>query len=276
MSTQTTRASTVTFDDISVRYGSRTAIEGISATIAAGDVAGIIGPNGCGKSTLLSLLTGHHPHFTGTVSVDGQDITTMPARDRARRIGVLRQHAGPLPDVTVEELITLGPHTLPRSQLAKSIARVGLEEIAHEPVAALSGGQLQRALLARAIRHDPSLLILDEPTNHLDVQHKFALMLLLRELGVTVLCALHDLDLAARYSDDLLLLTAGRLRSQGRPAEVLSPPEVFAAFGVRGEMITSPRGDEHLLLHAAATHKQQDTPRQEQDRQPRSELRYPQ
>ena len=251
MSSSHTTPSEVAFNAVSVNYGPRRALDNVSATIAAGEIVAVVGPNGCGKSTLLSLLTGHHPAFTGTVTVDGEDISTMRARDRARKIGVLRQHTGPLPDVPVTELVALGPQKLSTHQVNRTLARVGLDELATEPVAALSGGQLQRALLARALRHDPTLLVLDEPTNHLDVQHRFALMELLQDLRVTVLCALHDLDLAIRYTDDMLLLAEGQLRAHGHPDAVLTKSRVLEVFAIDSESVTTAGGQTHLLLRSA-------------------------
>ncbi|MGO1317515.1 ABC transporter (iron.B12.siderophore.hemin), ATP-binding component [Leucobacter sp. 7(1)] len=254
MSAAPSGASDVGFAHVSIRYGAHVAVDDVSAEITAGTVTGVVGPNGCGKSSLLSLLTGYHPAYTGIVTVDGQNIARMPPRERAAHIGVMRQHAGPIPDITVEELIAIGPHPLPAAQLKQAIARVGLEDLAGKPLATLSGGQLQRAHLARSIRHNPSLLVLDEPTNHLDVRHKIVLMELLRELRITVVCALHDLDLAARYCDHLLLLSAGELHAQGPSDEVLSTARVRATFGVETEMITTTDGGKHLVVRAATSH----------------------
>ncbi|SMQ57703.1 ABC transporter ATP-binding protein [Agreia sp. VKM Ac-1783] len=238
----------VRFENVSVRFGSHDALRNVSAEIHRGHLAAIIGPNGSGKSTLLNLLTGHHAAYSGEITVDGVDIARLRGADRAQKIGVLRQDSGPLPDVTVAELVSLGPRTLDRSAVEQALDRVGLSALADHPLPSLSGGQTQRALLARAIRHRPSLLVLDEPTNHLDVEHRIAILDMVEDMGITVVCALHDIDLANQYADDVLVLAAGRLHTQGSVTHTITREVLREVFHVNGESVITAAGARHIIL----------------------------
>jgi iron complex transport system ATP-binding protein len=238
----------VRFENVSVRYGAHDAVKNVSTEIHGGHLTAIIGPNGSGKSTLLNLLTGYHPAYSGVITVDGIDIARLKGAERAQKIGVLRQDSGPLPDVTVAELVSLGPKPLERPAVERALDRVGLSSLTDHPVPALSGGQTQRALLARAIRHRPSLLVLDEPTNHLDVQHQIAILDMVKDMGITVVCALHDIDLAHRYADDVLVLADGRLHAQGTATHTITRDVLREIFRVNGEIVTTATGARHIIL----------------------------
>ncbi|SJN10365.1 ABC transporter (iron.B12.siderophore.hemin), ATP-binding component [Leucobacter sp. 7(1)] len=219
----------------------------MSASVGHGRFAAIIGPNGSGKSTLLNLLSGHHPPHTGDVLIDGTDIAALRGSERSRNIGVLRQDSGPLPDVTVAELIALGPGGLSRSSVLEALERVGLVPLADQPVLTLSGGQRQRALLARAVRHQPSLLVLDEPTNHLDVRHQSMILQVVKEMPMTVVSAVHDLDLAYRYADQVIVLDQGAVVEQGAPGDAMTRGVLRDVFHIDSFVVTTPAGTEHLV-----------------------------
>ncbi|MDJ1157929.1 ABC transporter ATP-binding protein [Chelatococcus sp. SYSU_G07232] len=226
--------------------GAAPVIQGLSFTVPAGVVQGIVGPNGAGKSTLLRCVYRVLRPRTGVVRLGGRDVWTLTPREAACRIAAVVQDGAAPPDLPAREVVALGrtPH---RGRFARSgrrdadaieasLAAVDAIHLAERPVARLSGGERQRIAIARALAQEPDLLVLDEPTNHLDIRHQLELAALMRRLaeghGKTILVTLHDLALAAEACDQLALMQGGRLVAQGTPAEVLRPALLTAAFGV--------------------------------------------
>ncbi len=219
---------------LSVRFGSAAVVEGVDLVLAPGEWTTVIGPNGAGKSTFLRALTGL-VDFAGEVLVAGVPASTLGRRRLARQIALVPQHPQTPPELTVSEYVLLGrtPHigylsTEGRSdRLAaeRAIARLGLRPFVGRPLSSLSGGELQRAVLARALAQEAPILLLDEPTSALDLgRQQVALELvdrLRRESGLAVLSAMHDLSLAAQYADRLVLLDRGHVVAQGSPTQVL-------------------------------------------------------
>ncbi|MEW2368050.1 ABC transporter ATP-binding protein [Streptomyces sp. NPDC006656] len=214
-----------------------------------GEITGIVGPNGSGKSTLLRAVYRALRPSAGAVLVGSDDVwRALTPRAAARRTSVVAQENPAAFDFTVAEVTTAGrtPHSAPwsgdrstdRRIVKEALERVGMAHTADRPYATLSGGEKQRVLLARALAQRGGLLVLDEPTNHLDIGTQLDLMELVRDLGVTTLTALHDLNLAAAYCDRVHVLHHGRLVTSGTPQEVFTPEllaEVFqvdAALGV--------------------------------------------
>ncbi|GHG43832.1 ABC transporter ATP-binding protein [Flavimobilis marinus] len=240
--------------------GETLVIDGIDCTVPAGAVSGLLGPNGSGKSSLLRGLAGVQRLDDGGATFGSADLLRMPRRERARRLAFVEQDAAPDRPVTVLDAVLLGriPH---RSVLAGDSAhdrglaravlgRVGLAALADRQVATLSGGERQRVHLARALAQEPTLLLLDEPTNHLDVGAQLSLLALLRDLaadGVTVLTALHDLNLAAAACDHLVLLSRGRVVAAGPAHDVLTAERVHEVYGVRCDVLVHPRTGRPLL-----------------------------
>ncbi|MFD5830988.1 ABC transporter ATP-binding protein [Lentzea sp. NPDC060358] len=229
-------------DSVAVALGGRTILDHVSLTVHTGQFLALAGPNGSGKSTLLrTVYRARRPH-SGTVRVDGRDLWSVPAAETARHIGVLMQEQHTGFEFTVAETVALGrtPHLglfdrLTRADheaIGDALDRTGLTSFAGRRVGELSGGERRRVLLARALAQQPRLLVLDEPTNHLDLRHQLELLELVRGLGVTVIAALHSLDLAATYADTTAVLRDGRLVAHGPPAEVLTPETIGAVFGV--------------------------------------------
>ncbi|MFF3216497.1 ABC transporter ATP-binding protein [Streptomyces sp. NPDC002886] len=224
----------------------------VSAGIAPGETVGLLGPNGSGKSSLLRCLAGLRTPDAGAVRYDGESVRGWSPRRIARRVAFVAQDAGADGDLLVADIVGLGrtpfrdrwrgPDATDRAVVAASLERVGLTALADRPWKALSGGERQRTHLARALAQQPSGLLLDEPTNHLDVKHRLELMELLAATPQTVLVALHDLSLAARYCDRLLLLHHGRLIAAGPPAAVLTPRRLAEVFEVDAELTTDALG----------------------------------
>ncbi|MEM6277168.1 MAG: ABC transporter ATP-binding protein [Pseudomonadota bacterium] len=236
-------------------------LDGIGFDLAPGRVLGIVGPNGAGKTTLLRTLYRYNRPLTGTVKVDGADIWDMSARDAAQRIAAVLQEQPSDFALTVAEIVALGrtPHrrgfagsagARDAEIIAQALAQLGLNGFAHRHLGTLSGGERQRVMVARALAQEPRLLILDEPTNHLDIRHQLEVLQLIRDLPLTIVTSLHDLNLAAGICDDVLLLQNGRVMGFGAPEDVLSEAAVSLAFhvGALRERLSISDTD-HLTFH---------------------------
>lgn len=232
----------VEFDDVTVSLGGRPVVQNVSAHVETGQFVGLIGPNGSGKSTLLRTLYRAVKPRGGAARVGGRDVRAFSGRQLARAVSVMLQDAPTEFDLSVDETVMLGraPHHASfgrdsisdRRVVADAMSRTDTLELANRMVATLSGGQRQRVMLARALAQDTPVMLLDEPSNHLDISHQHELMTTVRELGVTVIAALHDLNLAAQYCDQVLVLADGRLVAAGRPVDVLTPALIRSTFGV--------------------------------------------
>lgn len=232
----------ITAEEVSWSVAGTSVVREVSVDIAPGETVGLLGPNGSGKSSLLRCLAALRTPDAGTVRYDGQSVRGWSARRIARHVALVEQDSGADSDLRVADVVGLGrtpfrdpwrgPDATDRAVVAAALARVGLTALADRSWRALSGGERQRAHIARALAQQPYGLLLDEPTNHLDVKHQLELMELLTGTGRTVLVALHDLSLAARYCDRLLLLHHGRLIACGTPADVLTPARLAEVFEV--------------------------------------------
>ncbi|MFE5594297.1 ABC transporter ATP-binding protein [Streptomyces sp. NPDC056549] len=242
----------ITADDLSWSVAGTPVVRGVGADIAPGETVGLLGPNGSGKSSLLRCLAGLRTPDAGTVRYDGESVRGWSARRIARHVAFVDQDAGADSDLRVADVVGLGripfrdrwrgPDATDRAVVAAALGRLGLTALADRSWKALSGGERQRAHIARALAQQPYGLLLDEPTNHLDVTHQLQLMELLTGTDRTVLVALHDLSLAARYCDRLLLLHHGRLVASGPPAAVLTARRLAEVFEVDAELTTDALG----------------------------------
>lgn len=228
---------------VRVALGERTILHDVDLQVADGEFVGLVGPNGSGKSTLLrtvyrSVKPGH-----GSVRIGGEEVWALSARVAACRVAAVLQDSPVPPGLTVTEVVGLGrtPHhgllgregAEDRRIVAEAMDRAGATAFAGRFYGSLSGGERQRVLLARALAQQPKLLVLDEPTNHLDIRARFELLDLVRSLGMTTLAVLHDLDLAARSCDRLVVLHEGVAVAAGGLLEVLTPRLLREVFGVR-------------------------------------------
>ena len=243
-------------------YPGRRVIEGLDLSIAPGRVTMIIGANACGKSTLLSVLAGLNAPQGGTVELDGTDISSLPRRRFAQTVGLLPQHPTAPDGITVAELVSRGryPHRGVFQRWGPADARIvddamvttGVEALAERPVGDLSGGQRQRVWIAMALAQAPRILLLDEPTTFLDLSHQLDVLDLLRHLnrtaGTTIVVVLHELNLAARYADDLVVMSEGRIVAHGTPAEVLTQEVLAEAFGLDALVMPDPLTQTPLVV----------------------------
>lgn len=234
----------IRYEDVSFSYKAGTLfMEGLSAAIPAGAVTSIVGPNGCGKSTLVKLAAGLLRPTAGRVEVAGHDTASLASRERAHLMAVLAQSSR-VPPMTVEALVACGRHPHlgwdgrlgpdDRAAVEAAMERAGVAAFHNHDLRQLSGGERQRAHLARTLAQDTDLIVLDEPTTYLDISACHDLMALVRDLnrreGKTVAMVIHDLDLALRYSDYLVVMQKGRVAAQGPTDEVLASGAVGDAF----------------------------------------------
>jgi iron complex transport system ATP-binding protein len=240
--------------DVRAGYGERTVLDGVSLELPRAQVTSVLGANGCGKSTLLRVLARLLPPTSGAVLLEGRPLTGMRSREISRRMAVLPQNPVAPEGLTVADLAARGrqPHQPWYRQwsaedeaiAAEAMTATGVADLADRPLDELSGGQRQRAWIAMILAQQTDLLLLDEPTTHLDLAHAVEVLELVarlrRDHGKTVLLVLHDLSLAARFSDHLVLLADGRVRAAGPPAEVLTPPMLHEVFGLRAHVFPDP------------------------------------
>ena len=228
-----------------VSIGGREILHGIDLVLSAGEVLGLIGANGSGKSTLLRALSGHWAYETGRVLLLGKPLRYWAPADRARRLAYLPQRREIHAPLEVRDVVALGrvPHADPWSQpseqddaaVAEAMEIAGVMHLKHARATALSGGEQARVLLARALCTEAPVLLADEPTAGLDPHFQIQMMRVLRRRaggGTGILVTLHDLSLASRFCDRLLLLHRGECVAEGESAEVLSAANLARAYGI--------------------------------------------
>lgn len=251
-------------DDLTVHYGERMVLREISFTAQPGQILGVIGPNGAGKTTLIRALSGVIPLRAGTICVDGVSLSSLKPAERARQVAVVPQAYNLPPAFTGWELALLGrtPHLNWLGQVSRSdearvhqaLERAQAVDLAPRRLGELSGGEQQRLLLARALAQEAPLLLLDEPTTHLDLQYQISLLEQVRQLvrneNITVILALHDLNLVAHYADQVALLAHGELIALGAPSAVLVPDLLGPVYGLPLQMVTNPASGKSVILPA--------------------------
>jgi iron complex transport system ATP-binding protein len=246
-------------DGVSVEIAGKTLVRELDLDVPHGEIVGLIGPNGSGKSTALRCVYRAMRPSAGAVLLDGEDVAGMTLRDSARFVAALTQESHSELDFTVEEVVELGrtPHLAHNQGLSRqerelcwwAMRQADITHLAERSVLTLSGGERQRVLIARALVQQPRVLVLDEPTNHLDVRHQVELLSFLRDSGLTVLIALHDLNLAAATCDRLGVLSDGALVAAGPPADVLTAELIRQVFGVDATVVTHPQTGATQLLY---------------------------
>ncbi|MFJ7936585.1 ABC transporter ATP-binding protein [Sporosarcina sp. NPDC096371] len=256
-----------TVDSVSIRYEQKSVINNFSFTVNQGEIVSIIGPNGSGKSTLLKAVARHIPYYEGTVELEGTNLKAMSPKQVARKMCMLSQKNQAPNDMTVFDLVAYGryPHKKwfeklndeDREIIEWAIEKTHLTAYQDRTVSSLSGGESQRAWIAMALAQRPTILLLDEPTTYLDISHQHEVLELVRELnrdmGMTVIMVLHDLNQAARYSDNIVVVQAGEKAMYGTPNQVMTTDMIRQVYRMDAEIqyIPSERKPRIHLLSTA-------------------------
>ncbi|HEY4186806.1 MAG TPA: ABC transporter ATP-binding protein [Polyangia bacterium] len=248
---------------VSFTYGARDVLKDVSMSVPRGALVGVLGPNGSGKTTLLRCLMGYLTPRSGAITLLGRDVARWPRRDFARQVAVVPQEMPTDFPLTVAELVLIGrvPHLAPRglgfesdadrAAAAAAIEACGLGELRERPLHQLSGGELRRAFIARALAQDTPFLLLDEPTSSLDLKQQLAILDLLRErarAGRGVLVVLHDVNLAAAHCDSIVLMNEGAVAASGPPNAALDPEILGNVYGVDLRAVAATGLDRVLLV----------------------------
>jgi len=256
-------AITLQAEDLAFSYYDGPVIDGVSLTLRPGEMVGLLGPNGSGKTTLLRLLSGVLRPAQGRVTLDGADLQRLSRRQVAQRVAVVLQELHVPFGFSAREMVAMGraPYlgflagegVADRRAVERAMAVTHTTYLAERPYNELSGGEQQRVRLAMALAQEPRILLLDEPTVHLDLNHQVEVLELVRqrnrEADLTVLAAMHDLNLAALYFDRLVLLQAGRVTLEGSPTVVLSEANIARVFGARVRVGRHPTTDApHVMV----------------------------
>jgi iron complex transport system ATP-binding protein len=250
-------------------YDERTVVDGLDLQVPDGRVTVIVGANACGKSTLLRGVARVLRPTGGTVTLDGTDIRSRPTKEVARILGLLPQERSAPDGITVADLVGRGRHPhqswIPRWSeeddeiVAAALTATDTLELAERRVDELSGGQRQRVWIAMALAQDTDVLLLDEPTTFLDLTHQVEVLDLLLEInrtrGTTIVMVLHDLNLAARYADLLVVMREGRVLTSGTPAAVLTPSTIQAAFGLDAAVVPDPVCGSPMVVPVGRFHR---------------------
>jgi iron complex transport system ATP-binding protein len=245
----------LTIEALTVAYGSVNAVQDVSLSVSSGEILALIGPNGAGKTSLIRAVSGVKSPKRGQIHFEGLDLLNLSIGERARVLAVVpqvRQMGGAF---SVKQAVMMGrtPHmswlgkagAKDTTAVEAALAQTSLVDFAERQIASLSGGEQQRVLLARALAQSTPVLLLDEPTNHLDLQHQINLLRLVksltREKKLTVLMAIHDLNLVSFFADRVALLVNGKLQRLGSPTEVMQAEYIREAYQTPVEVIIHPQ-----------------------------------
>ncbi|MCJ8151077.1 ABC transporter ATP-binding protein [Shinella sedimenti] len=248
-------------------YGAESVLTDIDLVIPDGRITALVGANGSGKSTILKNLARLLKPTRGSVLIDGKDIHTMGSKEVARRISILPQKPEAPDGLRVAELVAYGRfswqsplaqlNALDKDKISSALELTGMKKFAERELSTLSGGQRQRAWIAMALAQDSRTMLLDEPTTFLDLAHQFEVLTLLkhlnRENGKTIVMVLHDLNQAANFADNMIVVSNGRVLRHGPPSEVIVPEVIAEAFGVVVDFIEDPKSGNRLVVPVALT-----------------------
>ena len=234
--------------NVTFSYARVPVLKDVSLEVATKEILGVLGPNGAGKSTLLKCMDRILDPQKGCISLDGLDITKMSRIELAKKVGYIPQSISHVFSATVFDTVLMGrrPHLGWRTSekdtetVLETLQMLHIEDLAMRDINELSGGQMQKVFIARALTQEPDLLLLDEPTSNLDVRHQLEVMhtikSIVRKKGISAIMAIHDLNLAARYADRIILMSDGTIFSAGDPISVLTRDNIKWVYGVEAEV----------------------------------------
>ena len=257
----------VKVDHICWSVDGREILHDVDLDIGLGSFVGLVGPNGSGKSTLLRCIYRVLRPDSGEITLDEENVWRLAAREAARRTAVVLQEYPTEFEFTVEEIVSMGrnPHKgmfdsdTPDDQsiIEDALDKVGMTDFASRSFRTLSGGEKQRVMIARTLAQQAKFLILDEPTNHLDIRYQLETMDLVKSLGITTLAALHDLNIATSYCDEIFMMNTGTIVASGPPEVVLNPELVHEVFGVGATVDKHPlTGKPRINFYLVGSNKQ--------------------
>jgi ABC-type cobalamin/Fe3+-siderophores transport systems, ATPase components len=238
-------------DNLTFSYdGDYDAVKNVSLEVAKGEFVGVLGPNGSGKSTVLKNIYRALVPQDGTVELDGENLLQMKFKAMARALAVVGQEHDIPFDFLVEEIIAMGRSPYKgmfdadtaedKEMVIHALKHVGMADMTKRQYRSLSGGEKQRAVIARAIAQDTDFLLLDEPTNHLDINYQMQVFDFIKRLNVTVLSVMHDLNMASLYCDRIYILEAGQVALSGTPEEVLTKENIYNIYNVEADVMIHP------------------------------------
>jgi len=244
--------------DVEFSYASVPILKNVCIELAASEMLSVVGPNGAGKSTLLRCIDRILKPQKGSILLDGQEIKKMSRMELAKKMGYIPQSTTQIFSATVFDVVLIGrrPHISWRSsdedteKVLEILQLLNIEEFAMRDINELSGGQQQKVFIACALTQEPDVLLLDEPTSNLDIRHQLEVMDIIKniviEKGIAAIMAIHDLNLAARYADRLIMMNSGKIFSAGNPTSVLTPENIKHVYGVESEVMDK-RGRPHIV-----------------------------
>lgn len=245
--------------NVTLSFGDNSVLNQIGLDVHSREFVGVIGPNGSGKSTFLKCIYRVLKPDGGEIILDGTPIEAFSVRETAKRLAVLSQHNYYNFEFTVRDIVLMGrsPHKRMMERDTKedfdivedALRRVGMLGFIDRIFSTLSGGEQQRIILARALAQQTECLILDEPTNHLDIKYQLQILDVVKQLGVTVLAAFHDLNIAAMYCDRIFAVDGGKVVASGTPREVLTPELIRKLYDVNADVRTEPDGQLNIVYH---------------------------
>ena len=243
--------------DIKMEIGNNEILKGVSIDSKNREFIGIIGPNGSGKSTLLKCIYRILKPNNGCIMLGEEDISKMSVKESAKKLAVVAQHNYYNFDFSVGEVVLMGrsPHKKSLEPdnsedydiVNESLEKVGMLGFKNRSFSTLSGGEQQRVILARALAQQTPCLILDEPTNHLDIKYQLSLLNIVKSLNLTIISAIHDLNIASVYCDRLFVMKNGRIVGMGTPQEVLTKEFIKEIYDIDVEIVYDSKGDMHIL-----------------------------
>lgn len=246
-------------ENLCYSYGGKNAIENISLYVKKGEFVGLIGPNGGGKSTVLKNIYRAITPDSGSIMLDGDDLLKMSYKKSARKMAVVGQENEVPFDFSVEEIVTMGRSPLKRlfdidtaadkHMVHHALEHLGMENMSKRNYLSLSGGEKQRVMLARAVAQESDFFVLDEPTNHLDISYQLEIFDFIKRLNITVLAAIHDLNMAALYCDRIYVLKDGKIVLCGTPEEVLTPENIYNVYGVHSSVLKNPENGKMTISY---------------------------